>query len=196
MDSELNKIVDFVSELEKLKCVHRQNKTLDDYRSENSAEHSWHVTLMAVVFQGSCLANIDLLTVIKMLLLHDVVELDAGDAFLYDEEAKARAELQERMAAKRIFALLPDKQSEECLALWEEFEERKTPEAKYAAAMDALQPLINHVITEKENENPHELTKSKITQKKRFIESVSEGIWEVARDQIDQGTNRGLYIDK
>jgi len=193
MNNELEQILRFVSELEKLKCVHRQNRTLDSNRWENSAEHSWHVALMAVLFERYFPEEVNLLKVVKMLLIHDVVEIDVGDTFLYDEEAKAQAKQGERQAAERIFGLLPIRQKEEFLGLWQEFECRDTVDAQCAAALDALQPLINHVITQKENQNPYELTKTQITQKKEFIKNISEEIWEVAKTQIDKATERGLY---
>jgi putative hydrolases of HD superfamily len=188
-----DKIV-FISEIEKLKIIYRQNGVVDKSRAENSAEHSWHIALMALIFQEhTTYANLDILKVVKMLLIHDIVEIDAGDTFLYDDIGKNEATETEKKAALRVFGLLPTPYKEEFIAIWFEFEERKTPEAQYAASIDALQPLLNHLITAKENENPNKLTKPKILNKKAFIGQISEDLWLVARDIIDKSVEKGLY---
>jgi putative hydrolases of HD superfamily len=118
----LDKIA-FISEVEKLKIIYRQNAVIDKSRAENSAEHSWHIALMAIVLQDhSIFANIDVLKVVKMLLIHDIVEIDAGDTFLYNEEGRADAHEIEKKAAERIFGLLPENFKNEFTALWLEFE--------------------------------------------------------------------------
>lgn len=187
--------ITFIAEIEKLKIIYRQNGVFDKSRFENSAEHSWHITLMAVLLQEHThLTDLDMLKVMKMLLIHDIVEIDAGDTFLYDEEAKAGAIDKERASAARIFGLLPKKQREEFLALWTEFEERESPEARYAASIDAIQPLLNHLITANKDDNPHQMTRSKVLSKKAFIEEVSVELWEVTRDIIEKSVENGLYL--
>lgn len=194
MSEHLHKLIAFIEELEKLKKVHRQNQTLDSKRFENSAEHSWHVALMAVLMKDYFPNKTDLIKVVKMLLIHDVVEIDTGDTFLYDEKRISVA-LEEKKAAQRLFGLLPSPQKEECLNLWTEFEERITPEAQCAAAMDGLQPLINHVITRDDRDNSLGITKSQIIAKKQFIEDVSPKLWEIAKGLINKGVAKGLYED-
>lgn len=192
--TNLTKEVDFISELEKLKIIYRQNSVIDQSRAENSAEHSWHIALMAVIFADQAPSGLNMLKVLKMLLIHDVVEIDCGDTFLYNQHAKAQAAVSERVAAERIFGLLPEKLGSEMLALWEEFEIRETPEAKYAASMDALQPLLNHLWSCKRDFNPHQMNVSTVTSKKKFIGEVSENLWEVAQDTINKSVEKGLYF--
>ena len=131
-----------------------------------------------------------------MLLIHDVVEIDTGDTFLYDDNEKKLAASAENNAANRLFGLLPDPQKDEYINLWHEFEERQTDEANCAAVIDGLQPLLNHVITGNENENPHEMTKSQVIEKKKFIKEFSPQLWEVAKDLIGKGVMKGLYKDE
>jgi len=194
MPTKIEKQLAFIEELEKLKLVYRQNGLLDKSRFENSAEHSWHIALMAVVFQNEA-ANIDLLKVIKMLLIHDIVEIDAGDTFLYDNETSKLQMKKEDDAANRIFGLLPDEQNREFLDLWNEFENCKSDEAKYAKAMDSLQPLLNHYLTAQENFNPAGLRKSEVINKKIFIKDISIPLWELALETINKSVAKGLYID-
>src|ERR1700730_13185888 len=139
LDSQLR----FLLEADKLKTVFRQSTLIDASRKENSAEHSWHLALMALVLRDHSPPGTDLSRVIAMLLLHDLVEIDAGDLFLYaGAQAQARQEVAEHAAADRIFALLPPPQAEAFRALWDEFEERRTQEAKFARALDRLQPML------------------------------------------------------
>ncbi|MDR0342357.1 MAG: HD domain-containing protein [Nocardiopsaceae bacterium] len=133
----------FLLEADQLKGVLRQSPLADGSRRENSAEHSWHIALMAVVLAGHAPPGTDLSRVITMLLLHDLVEIDAGDLSVYaDEAAQSRQATAEAAAARRLFGLLPAGQATELRALWEEFEQRRTPEARFARALDRLQPML------------------------------------------------------
>jgi putative hydrolase of HD superfamily len=134
--------LDFIVAIDKLKNVLRVSRLTDGSRQENSAEHSWHVALMAMVLHEHAPVDIDVLHVIRLLLVHDVVEIDAGDTYCYDERGYADKVERERQAAVRLFGMLPDDQSSECLALWEEFEAMRTPAAALANAIDRLQPFI------------------------------------------------------
>ncbi len=193
MTEHLQKSLLFISEMEKLKKVQRRNKTLDSGRFENSAEHSWHVALMAFLLKDYFSEGIDITKVVKMLLIHDVVEIDTGDTFLYHEREKMLVEHREENAAYRLFGLLPAPEKDEYLSLWLEFEDGVTPEAECAAVLDALQPLINHLITRNENENPFGLTWSQVIEKKNFIKSISPELWEVAQNLIIKSVEKGLY---
>ena len=198
MNEDLPKRVEFDKELEKLKTIYRQNGVLDRSRPENTAEHSWHIAVMAIIHLEDLSVppdSIDLLKVIKMLLIHDIVEIKAGDTFLYDKEGKENIQLKEERAALITFGLLPEKQKDELMALWKEFEERKSPEARYAAALDGLQPLLNHLITARVNENSHKITVSAIIEKKKFIEDISPRLWAVAMSCIKKSVDQGLYIN-
>jgi len=176
MNEKLKKQIEFIVELEKLKLIYRQNGVLDNSRSENSAEHSWHIAMMAIVLQNQDSSQkLDILKIIKMLLIHDIVEIDAGDTFIYDDKINNNTANKEKNAAKRIFGLLPKEQENEFLNIWNEFEERRTHEALFAASMDNLQPLLNYLATGKENS--HGITKSAVLDgnsftKSRFISKI------------------------
>ncbi|MBE6010587.1 MAG: HD domain-containing protein [Lachnospiraceae bacterium] len=140
--SRLDKQFAFLRELDKEKQIIRQTYLADGSRLENDAEHAWHMAVMALFLSEYSNEKIDLLRTISMILLHDVVEIDAGDTYAYDEVAKKSQTDRERQAADRLFGLLPDDQGKHFKALWEEFEERKTPEARFAKALDNFQPLM------------------------------------------------------
>lgn len=128
----------FLAEADKIKSIFRRNRILNGERQENDAEHSWHLALMAVVLAEHADPQVDLLRVVKMLLIHDLVEIDAGDTFAFDPDALKTQREREELAASRVFGLLPTEMAAEMRALWEEFEAQSTPEAKYAGAMDHL----------------------------------------------------------
>ena len=144
MDKErLLKQIEFITEIDKLKQIYRQNVVIGTSRNENDAEHSWHLAIMAILLSEYVEdEKLDLLRVIKMLIIHDLVEIDAGDTFCYDEKAKEDKAQREEKAAERLFNILPSDQAEEIMDLWKEFEEKETLEARFAACMDRLQPLI------------------------------------------------------
>ncbi|GAA0362654.1 HD domain-containing protein [Microbispora corallina] len=137
--------ITFAMEIDKLKRVIRRNTLIDGSRRENDAEHSWHIGMMAMVMAEHAPPGVDLDRVIAMLLVHDIVEIDAGDTFIYDQRAVERQSALEQAAADRIFGLLPEDQAKRLRALWDEFEERTTPEARFAKALDRLAPIVvNH----------------------------------------------------
>ena len=194
LSEELSKCVGFINEIEKLKIVYRQNSVIDKSRNENTAEHSWHVSLMAIVLSGfSNDDGLDALKVVKMLLVHDIVEIDAGDTFLYDEESNHSKEAKESDAAKRIFGLLPESIGKNLFGLWEEFEARQSPEAKFAASLDSLQPLMNHLHTRNIKYKSHNVRTSQVVEKKKHISEGSGILWEYAQDVIRQSEEMGLY---
>lgn len=187
----------FIVEVEKLKAVRRQCLTVDDLRPENSAEHSWHVALMALVLaEHSDLKNVDILRVVKMLLLHDIVEIDSGDTFLYDAEGNASKAEREDRCADRIYGLLPADQRQEFIALWREFEARQTPEAKLAASFDSLHPLISHLVTGGGGIIPHQVRTAQVLEKKTHIGDASKTLWAYAQAAIHEGEKRKFYLPK
>ena len=192
--SELSRCVEFIIEIEKLKIVYRQNSVTDKTRNENSAEHSWHVALMAMVLSDFAnTANLDMLKVLKMLLIHDIVEIDAGDTFLYDEESTKSKQGKELAAAKRIFGLLPERIGKSLFEIWNEFEERISPESIFAASLDSLQPLINHLHTRNPDYKNHNVKTAKVMEKKRHIAEGSLILWEYAKQVIGKSEEFGLY---
>jgi putative hydrolase of HD superfamily len=147
-DSErLARQIRFVIEIDRLKRVLRRSYLLDQSRRENDAEHSWHLAVMTILLQEYAVTPVDLLRALKMVLVHDIVEIDAGDAALYDEAGNADKAERELAAADRLFSLLPPDQAEEIRDLWEEFEARTTPEARFARALDRVQPLLHNYHT-------------------------------------------------
>jgi putative hydrolase of HD superfamily len=184
----------FIIELEKLKTVKRHNSTLDSGRPENSAEHSWHIAVMAMfLIEHIDQTDIDLLKVIKMLLIHDLGEIGAGDTHIFDEKAKLNSSIREKEAMLSLTSMLPSDQRDEVLSLWEEFEARETLEATYAASIDAMQPVINHLVTAPEGFNPNNLTSQKVIEKKMHIRELSPELWALTLEIIEKSRQKGLY---
>ncbi len=197
MQDRLTKQMNFLNEVEQLKLIYRQNRTVDQSRFENSAEHSWHVTLMAMVLleHADDRSSINPLRVANMLVIHDLVEVYAGDTWLYDEDDQLTQTQREAAAAEKLYKLLPDDQAVEWRSLWEEFEERKTADAKYASAIDALQPLTNHLCGHDESapkiENrPH---REDVLARKEHIAEASRGLWAYAKQVVIDSADKGLY---
>ena len=144
-ENRLQRQIQFIIEIDKLKKIMRQTYLTDQSRKENDAEHSWHLAVMAILLAEYAKDDqIDLFHVLKMLLIHDLVEIDAGDTFCYDEDGNAHKLEKEIQAAERIFNLLPEDQARDFRKLWDEFEARQSPESRFAAALDRLQPLLHN----------------------------------------------------
>jgi putative hydrolase of HD superfamily len=183
----------FVTEIDKLKGVLRQTMLAGPGRRENSAEHSWHLAMMAVTLAEHAPPGTDIGRVTAMVLLHDLVEIDAGDLFAYADEARqARQEKAERAAADRIFALLPDGQAGELRGLWDEFEERRTPEARFARGLDRLQPMLANLTTGGGTWKEHGITADQVLAKVALIEDGSPALGRYARDLVDRAVRDGL----
>lgn len=188
MTSDLDRKIAFICEVDRLKQVERRTHIIGGSRPENAAEHSWHIALMALVLAGYAQEpNIDLLKVLGMLLVHDIVEIDAGDTFLYDSGREADKVERERQAADRLFSILPH-QDDRLLALWLEFEARETPEAKFAQAIDRFHPLLlNHL-----NAGKGVLTEGKtfsvaeVVARNSHIKDGAPALWEYALALIRQ----------
>lgn len=187
--NELQRQIIFLREIEKLKTIQRANKTLDR-RCENSAEHSWHVALMALLLEEQANETLDMLKVVKMLLIHDIVEIDAGDTWLFAEDQGSK-ETAETAAAERIFSLLPDNQKLEYIALWHGFETRASEEAKYAAVIDGIHPLLNHLITGDASDGV--IAVEKVRSKKAYIAEFAPKLWPLVESLIEESESKGLY---
>lgn len=183
----------FIVEIDKLKRVDRQTLIVDGTRPENSAEHSWHIALMALLMVEHIdqRSDIDLLKVVKMLLVHDIIEIDAGDVFAYDEDEER--EEREKKAGRRIFGLLPKDQAEELYQLWREFEERQTPEAHYAASLDRLLPLVQNYLTGGYTWVKYHIPEEKVRKRNQVIIESSRNLWEYAQTIIDQAKEKGYF---
>ncbi len=187
----LTQQIDFIVAVDRLKQVFRQTRLIDDRRPENDAEHSWHLALMAVVLQEYAAEDVDIARVLAMHLIHDLVEIDAGDTFAYDDAGQADKEERERAAAKRIFGLLPADQRASMLALWEEFEARQTPEARYAAALDRLHPVLLNYHTDGSAWRRHGVPRHRVVAVNRHMADGAPELWEYARRLIDSAVAEG-----
>lgn len=188
----LQQQVAFIHEIDKVKYILRKTRLFNSNRNENDAEHSWHLALMAVILAGHANETIDLLKVIKMLLIHDVVEIDAGDVFLYDTTISHTNTEAELKAAKRIFGLLPAQQADELIAIWEEFEAGETPEAKFARAMDRFEPLLQNVSNNGGTWQEFNVGYDKVIAKKSIIKEGSQTLWDYAKGLIDDSVEKGI----
>lgn len=191
----LNKQVAFISELEKLKLVYRQNMVLGGVRQENSAEHSWHAAMMALLLQEHIPFKVDISKVVTMLLIHDIVEIETGDTWVFDTKARKEVEEKEDLAADKLFGMLPKSQHLEYLKIWREFEEGMTPDARFAKAMDVLNPLLGHIVTAPSRTNPMNIKSSQVREKKSFIKDLSPSLWELVEELIVQGVEKGVFLE-
>jgi len=190
--SDFEKQISFLLEIDKVKTIFRQTRLLDNSRNENDAEHSWHIALMAMVLEPYANSkNLDILRVLKMVLLHDIVEIDAGDVYLYDDALMTQKKEKETKAAKRIFGILPTDQQNEFIALWEEFEKKETPEACFAASLDRLEPLLQNYNTNGFAWKKHGVTSDRVYKKNEHIANGSQVIWEYVKDLIDKAVIEG-----
>ena len=179
--------VRFILEVDKLKEVFRQTVCTQSRRAENDAEHSWHLCLAVIVLaEHANEPRLDVLRVLKMVILHDLVEIDAGDTFAYDTARMAGQHDREAIAADRIFGLLPADQASEFRKLWDEFEERRTPEARFAAAVDRFQPVLLNCSTEGAAWRRHRVTADRVVARNAHIAEGSAAVWEQAERLIRQ----------
>lgn len=176
----------FLVEIDRLKTVLRMTCVVGESRRENSAEHSWHLALMAPVLAEYAPEEVDLQRVMTMVLLHDVVEIDAGDTFAFDEAAHHDKEAREQAAARRIFGLLPDDQGVAFRALWEEFEEGRTADARFANALDRLQGALQNLKNGGGTWRDHGISRERILQRQRPIEAGAPPLWPVLVDMVDR----------
>lgn len=191
--ARLARQVAFLVEVDRLKEVFRQTVLTGSRRRENDAEHSWHLCLCVLVLAEHANApGLDVLRVLRMLIVHDLVEIDAGDTFAYADAATIAGQHdREARAADRIFGLLPGDQAREFRALWDEFEERRTPEARFAAAVDRFQPMLLNAHTEGHAWRLHRVTSSRVLARNATIAEGSAAVWEYAARMVAEAVERG-----
>jgi putative hydrolase of HD superfamily len=196
-DGRLEQQIRFILEIDKLKQIQRRTWLTDQSRHENDAEHSWHLGVMAILLlEHAGEPNLDLLRVLKMILVHDLVEIDAGDTFVYDEEgAKHKAE-REGKAADRIFAMLPADQAAEVRSLWEEFESRRSAEARFAAALDRLQPILHNYHTHGKAWREHGIAAPRVIATNKTMGDGSPLLWDYAQGLIADAVARGFLAER
>lgn len=191
IENRLQKQIEFIVEVDKLKDIFRRTMLTNGLRNENDAEHSWHLALMAPLLSEYIEEEVDLLKVIKMVIIHDLVEIDAGDTYCYDIKGNEDKREREEKAAERIFNLLPKEQGEEIYNLWIEFEEIKTIEAKYAATLDRLQPLLLNYYTGGKSWINNGRYKHEVLGRMDIIRQTSPKLWELVSNLIDKGVDNG-----
>ena len=185
--------VAFIHEIDKLKYIQRKTRLFNSERSENDAEHSWHLAMMTIVLAEHSNIKVDVLKVLKMVLIHDIVEIDAGDVFLYDTKKNHCNTDCERKAAERIFGLLPQDQAAELIALWEEFEACETEEAKFAKSMDRFEPLLQNVSNEGGTWKEYGVDFSNVYKTQVVIKDGSAAIWAIAKPMLDDSVQKGHF---
>ncbi|MCI5886110.1 MAG: HD domain-containing protein [Clostridiales bacterium] len=196
-DERLERQFEFLLELDKEKNIDRQTYLADGKRKENDAEHAWHMAVMALVLSEYSNENIDILKTVSMILIHDVVEIYAGDTYAYDEEGKKDQKERETNAADRLFSLLPEDQGVKFRQLWNEFEERKTPESKFANTLDNVQPSMLNNASEGRSWKEHKVTVSGLMKRQSYTCEGSEKLWNYALSRfIMPNIENGTIIEK
>jgi len=193
----LGRQIGFLVEVDKLKEVFRQSRVIQSRRQENDAEHSWHLALAVILLaEHANQPDLDILRVLKMVILHDLVEIDAGDTFAYDEVGMADQHERESRAANRIFGLLPPDQGKEFRAIWDEFEAQNTPESQFAMACDRFQPMLLNLMTDGASWKQHDITHDRIVKRNQCIATGSQALWERMRDMLNQAVAAGVVSSK
>jgi putative hydrolase of HD superfamily len=184
-------IIDFITYIDNLKKIIRQNGLNDGSRPENTAEHSWHAALAALLLAPYANFPVDTNKAVQMLLIHDLIEIEAGDTYIYDEAAAALQEAREQAAAETVFGRLPANQGKALRALWEEFEARETPEAKFAKSIDRFIPLLSNHHNSGFSWKPRNISRQQVRAVLGIIEDGSEKLWDLAEKLIDAGVENG-----
>lgn len=194
--TRLEQQMNFILEIDKVKNVFRQTYLSDRNRKENDAEHSWHIAIMAILLQEYTKKPVDVLRVMTMVLLHDLVEIDAGDTYAYDATGNATKREREVKAAERIFGLLPEDQGVYFRELWDEFEEYRTADAQYAHLLDNLQPLLLNDASGGASWEEHIVKKSQIYKRNERLPEISDVIWEHMKSVIERNVEKGKVLDE
>lgn len=188
--------IEFLLEIDKLKRIMRRTTLLDRSRQENSAEHSWHIALSVLVLaEYADDDNLDLLHIIKLLLAHDLVEIDAGDTYCYDEIGGQDQKERETKAADRIFNILPSDQAEAFRALWDEYEAKSTPESRFANALDRVQPFLHNYFTRGYTWQKHGINKKQVLTRMQPVDNGSHVLWDYVSGLIDDAVEKGYLAD-
>lgn len=194
--SRIEQQFNFIREIDKEKFIQRQTYLTGGERKENDAEHSWHLAVMAYLFREYAEGQVDLAKTMMMLLTHDLVEIDAGDTYAYDEEGQKTKKDREMRAADRIFGILPEDQRDELRSMWEEFEAWETPEAKFAHAMDNIQPIMLNAAAEGKAWKEHEVRLGQILKRNRKTAKGAPKLWKHAYEKfIQPNLKNGQIID-
>ena len=191
----LQQQITFILEIDKLKSVLRQSYITVDERHENSAEHSWHLATMALILNEHAEEKIDLCHVLKLLLVHDIIEIDAGDTYCHDDQGKADQSEREKLAADRIFNILPPDQARTFRDLWEEFEESKTPESRFANALDRMLPHLHNYFTRGQTWQENDIKKDQVKSQMRPVNDGAPVLWNYVNSLIDDAVKKGFLAE-
>jgi len=186
----------FVLEIDRLKTIVRRTYLLHADRAENTAEHSWHLAMMAILLSEYANNPVDVSRVVKMVLIHDIVEIEAGDTYFYDAAAELDKAVRERAAADRLFGILPPDQGEDLRQLWEEFEAADTPEARFALALDRFMPQLHNYHTQGRSWVEHGITADRVLERNASMAEGSSKLWECARALVDDAVAKGFLATK
>ena len=188
----LRQQIAFVVEIDKMKSIYRQSYITPGDRNETDAEHSWHLAVMALLLAEHTDVAVDPIRALKMVLIHDLVEIDAGDTYCYDQQGLQDKAEREDKAAERLFGMLPPDQAAEFTALWQEFEARVTPEARFADALDRLQPLLLQYHTRGRSWQEHGITSDKVVERNRRTREISQDLAELVDEIIEESIHNGF----
>ncbi|MES2520690.1 MAG: HD domain-containing protein [Bacteroidota bacterium] len=188
----LSKQINFIKEIDKIKYIQRKTKLFNSDRHENDAEHSWHLAMMTLVLAEHSSTPIDVLKVLKMVLIHDIVEIDTGDVFLHDTTKNHSNTEEETIAAKRIFGILPTEQADEFISIWEEFEAGQTNEAKFAKSMDRFEPLLQNASNQGGTWTEFNVSYERVFDTAKSIKKGSETIWNYTESLLNESVEQGI----
>ena len=191
-DARFRSQIEFLLEMDKMKNIYRQTRVLHEDRAENDAEHAWHLAMLALVLSEYANEPVDLKKVLATVLIHDVVEIDAGDTYAYDEAGNATKAEREQKAADRLFGMLPDDQAKEMRQLWDEFEAFSTPEARFANALDRVQPLMLNFCKHGESWKTHGTKREQVENRNRVVRDGSEVLGDFVAELIRRAAAEGL----
>lgn len=195
-NEDVNKILKFTAEIDKMTSVLRRTMLIDKSRRENDAEHSWHIAVMAILFEKFAPTGTDISRAVKMCVVHDLVEIYAGDTFAYDINGnKSKAE-REAKAADKLFGMLSEDVGKEIRILWEEFDRMETPDAKYAACMDRIQPYLHNTLTDGHTWVEGKVSKTQVLERSGVIEETLPEVWDWVLKNVENGVKNGWIADK
>lgn len=190
-ENRLKRQIDFIMEVDRMKSVYRRTLLVDRSRRETDAEHSWHFALMALLLAEYAGPDVKPDRVIRMALVHDLVEIYAGDTFAYDGDGKKTQHAREQQAADRLFSRLPADQGSQLRALWEEFDAMETPDARFAAAIDRLQPFLNNCLTEGHTWKEGDVTSDQVRERLSVAQDAAPALWELSDSLIRECVEKG-----
>lgn len=193
LKEKFNKRLQFLILIDKMKSVYRQTLLADKSRRETDAEHSWHMAVMAMLFAPFAPEGVDTDRVIKMCLVHDLVEIYAGDTFCYDVKAGEDKKEREELSAQKLFSVLPEEDGVQIRTLWEEFDQQETPDALFAASLDRFQPLINNFLTEGHTWRKGNVTRKQVEERASLIEKGLPVAWETILEIIEDSQKKGFF---